>query len=910
MKARRIISVLMALILLMTSLACLSTIPTTAAEATHGYVTDGLVSLYSGTRNQDGGHNASATVWQDIVGDNDLDVTGSEFNDLGLFMSADDHHNFPQAIVNLVNGQEFTVELFFDNFTSVGSAYNTFLNSKNDNFALYREVGADQIVFKFAANPGAERPRVNNALARLKNGLISVTYKVGGSCRIYMDGILCAEVPCNKAMGANDLFIGLAMDVKAYETTYRSMRFYNRELSEAEVAANAIADGFTLYETFETPYVDIAQPKTNIAGDIAMVREIDTAAELELVSNLKTPPAAVIVNVDSGLNIRANDGSQICTVDELIRKLEFKIFPVFRVSDSDTITKLSAFLSTVNFLDVMFISRDPALISEANRKFSVGRGVIDYTDKYKDKTSLTAEECMAIRAEMKINNAYVALLPAALCHKDTVQYLYDRQVAVWCATTAEPTVEEQYDALLSGAVGVVSDFTNDLLEIACALPENTMTRLPLNIGHRGIVSLAPENTIEGYLLAVEKGVDVVEIDVYMTKDKQLVVFHDETTGRLWNQNLTITSSTLDEQQALSLNASTAAQYPDFKDVRIPSFEECLQTLKDVDVQLFVEIKTADYSIPAAVRDLIKKYDLEDRCSVITFSGAQLQKMAEVWPEMSGGVLRLESYDGITNDAPEAGLIQAFGVIGPLGGTLNPQHLTQMKGNVIRESLLRGVLVYPYSYINNGYAEPFAWGYSGLTGDNPEVMGTYGKTLTVENLPDGTTIQAGERLKLDVLLTQYNGQNKKVSSGNKGLSMLVISGEEGASLIQPSWELTFENAGEYQLAITYTEKISSARVTYVSDVITVKVTPGEQETEIPTEEITEPVEIPTEAPTTEVTEAPSEEQTDALAEGKTDAPESTTKGEEQSDKGCGSLVAGSAVVIMAVAAAFVLKKKEN
>ena len=255
--------------LLLTALSCFAGI-SVSADTTHGYVTDGLVSLYSGTQNQDGDHNPSATVWQDIVGDNDLDVTGSEFNDLGLFMSADDHHNFPQPIVDLVNGQEFTVELLFDNFTSVGSAYNTFLNSKNDNFALYREVGADQIVFKFAANPGAERPKANNGLARLKNGLISVTYKVGGSCRIYMDGVLCAEVPCNKTMGANDLFIGLAMDVKAYETTYRSMRFYNRELSAAEVAANAVADGFTLYETFETPYVDIARPKTNIAAVIVM----------------------------------------------------------------------------------------------------------------------------------------------------------------------------------------------------------------------------------------------------------------------------------------------------------------------------------------------------------------------------------------------------------------------------------------------------------------------------------------------------------------------------------------------------------------------------------------------------------------------------------------------------------------
>ena len=908
MPTRKIISLLALVSLLLTSLTCFGALPTNAAEATHGYITDGLVSLYSGTQNQDSGHDASATVWQDIVGDNDLDVTGSEFNELGLFMSRDDKHLFPEAIVDLVNSQEFTVELLFNDFTSVGSAYNTFLNSSNDNFALYREVGADQIVFKFAANPGNERPRVNNALARLKNGLISVTYKVGGSCRIYMDGVLCAEVPCNKTMGANNLFIGLAMDVKAYETTYRSMRFYNRELTEAEVAANATADGFTLYETLETPYVDIAQPKTNVAGDIAMVREVGTAAELELISNMATPPAAVIVNVDSGLNIRANDDSQICTVDELIQKLEFRIFPVFRVSDADTITKLSAFLSTVNFLDVMFISKDPALISEANQKFAVGRGVIDYTEKYANKASLTAEECMAIRAEMKINNAYVALLPAALCDRDTVQYLYDRQVAVWCGINAEPTTEEQYAALLSGAIGVVSDATNDLLEIACALPENTMTRLPLNIGHRGIVSLAPENTIAGYLLAAEKGVDVVEIDVYMTKDKQLVVFHDETTGRLWNKDLTITSSTPAELQALSLNDATAKQYPEFKDVKIPSFEECLKALKDVDVQMFVEIKTADYSIPAAVRDLVKKYNMEDRCSVITFSGAQLQKMAEVWPEMSGGLLRLESYDGITNDAPEAGLIQAFGVIGPLGGTLNPQHLTQMKDNVIRESLLRGVLVYPYSYANNGYRQAFAWGYSGLTGDTPEVMGAYGKTLTVENLPDGTTIQAGERFKVDVMLTQYNGQKRKVSTSGTGLSMRVISGEKGASLIQPNWELAFNTEGEYKIVITYTEKIGSYRVTHVSDVITVNVTPAEQESEITTDAPTEPVvtePVGTEPVGTEPVEDPTETPSDEATQAKTETP---TEPEANGNGGCASAMMASAVVIMTMAAAVVLKKK--
>lgn len=892
---RKHLALLLTASLLMTALSCLMGL-SVSAEAAHDYVTDGLVSLYSGTQNGDDGHDQNATVWQDIVGDNDLDVTGSEFNELGLFMSQDDKHLFPEPIVDLVNGQEFTVELLFDGFTSVGSAYNTFLNSSNDNFALYREVGADQLIFKFAANPGGERPKVNNALARLENGLVSVTYKVGGSCRIYIDGTLCAEVPCNKVMGANNLFIGLAMDVKAYEATYRSMRFYNRELSAAEISSNAIADGFTLYETLETPYVDVAQPQTNIAGDIAMVRTVGTAAELELISNMITPPAAVIVKVDGAMNVIGNDGSQICTVDQLIHKLEFKIFPVFEISNSETVKQLSSYLSAVNFLDVMFIAKDPALISEANQKFAVGRGVIDYTEKYADKISLTAEECMAIRAEMKIHNAYVALLPAALCDKDTVQYLYDRQVAVWCRASDEPTTEEQYAALLSGAVGVVSDATNDLLELACALPENTMTRLPLNIGHRGIVSLAPENTVEGYLLAVEKGVDVVEIDVYMTKDKQLVVFHDETTGRLWNQNLDVKTSTLAELQALSLNASTAAQYPDYKDVQIPSFEECLEALKDTGVQLFVEIKSADTTIPAAVRDLVKEYDMEDRCSVITFSGQQLSVLATAWPEMSGGLLRLESYDGITNDAPEAGLIQAFGVIGPLGATLNPQHLTQMKDNVIREALLRGVLIYPYTYANNGYAEPFAWGYSGLTGDTPEVMGSYGKTLTVQNLTDGASIAANKALTLEVLMTKYNGETADVS-GKTTLGIALISGEATIE----NGAITFASEGEVKLAVTYTEKLASTRVTYITDVVTVNVTAAETETTPETETETETEALPeTEGLTAEVTKAPIAEQTEAP----------TSDDSDGKDSGCSSVTAGAAVVLMVAVAAVCLRKRKD
>ena len=78
-----------------------------------------------------------------------------------------------------------------------------------------------------------------------------------------------------------------------------------------------------------------------------------------------------------------------------------------------------------------------------------------------------------------------------------------------------------------------------------------------------------------------------------------------------------------------------------------------------------------------------------------------------------------------------------------------------------------------------------------------------------------------------------------------------------------------------------------------------------DTEQPTEQPTEPVETPTEAPDETTTEAPDETPTAPSA---TEAP---TEGEtEPSKKGCGSSLAlGSTVILMAMAAAVALKKKD-
>src|SRR5690625_3893774 len=60
----------------------------------------------------------------------------------------------------------------------------------------------------------------------------------------------------------------------------------------------------------------------------------------------------------------------------------------------------------------------------------------------------------------------------------------------------------------------------------------TDIRLPEFIALRRASWPAPENTLASIQLAWEMDVDAVEIDIYLTADDQIVLFHDSRTGRI------------------------------------------------------------------------------------------------------------------------------------------------------------------------------------------------------------------------------------------------------------------------------------------------------------------------------------------------------------------------------------------
>lgn len=58
-----------------------------------------------------------------------------------------------------------------------------------------------------------------------------------------------------------------------------------------------------------------------------------------------------------------------------------------------------------------------------------------------------------------------------------------------------------------------------------------MEKTPLIIAHRGASDECPENTLSSIQRAIDLHVDGIEIDIQMTRDRQLAVFHDSKLGR-------------------------------------------------------------------------------------------------------------------------------------------------------------------------------------------------------------------------------------------------------------------------------------------------------------------------------------------------------------------------------------------
>ena len=88
--------------------------------------------------------------------------------------------------------------------------------------------------------------------------------------------------------------------------------------------------------------------------------------------------------------------------------------------------------------------------------------------------------------------------------------------------------------------------------------------------HRGDWRNAPENSLQALQNCIAKGYDIVELDVRMTKDKELVVMHDNSIYRTTNGKGNVSDYTLAELKTFRLKngigMATVHQIPTLKEM--------------------------------------------------------------------------------------------------------------------------------------------------------------------------------------------------------------------------------------------------------------------------------------------------------------------------------------------------------
>jgi len=153
------------------------------------------------------------------------------------------------------------------------------------------------------------------------------------------------------------------------------------------------------------------------------------------------------------------------------------------------------------------------------------------------------------------------------------------------------------------------------------------------IGHRGARAYEPENTLKSFERAIKLGVDAIEFDVRQTKDKKLIVFHDDKVNRLTDSEGFVKDLTLKQIKSLKVNGES-----------IPTFEEALDFIDKKVKRIVVELKETGFE--KKVLEEIKKRKLEERVIMVSFLEEALEKIREFDKKIKIGLIYVKHKDPI------------------------------------------------------------------------------------------------------------------------------------------------------------------------------------------------------------------------------------------------------------------------
>jgi glycerophosphoryl diester phosphodiesterase len=232
---------------------------------------------------------------------------------------------------------------------------------------------------------------------------------------------------------------------------------------------------------------------------------------------------------------------------------------------------------------------------------------------------------------------------------------------------------------------------------------------PILFAHRGASAHAPENTLAAFELALRQGADAIELDAKLTKDKQVVVIHDQTVDRTTDGGGPINSFTLAELRSLDAGSHYDIT---FQGELIPTLDE---VFKAVGQLTFINIELTNYDslldeLPAKVAGLVKKHKLSRRVLFSSFNPIALIRIHKFIPEAPIGLLAAPGVRGLLARSWLGNIVRYQ--------SLHPNYKDVTRGLVERQHKhKRQVIAYTVNQVED-LQQLFRMGIDGVFTDDP------------------------------------------------------------------------------------------------------------------------------------------------------------------------------------------------
>jgi glycerophosphoryl diester phosphodiesterase len=163
---------------------------------------------------------------------------------------------------------------------------------------------------------------------------------------------------------------------------------------------------------------------------------------------------------------------------------------------------------------------------------------------------------------------------------------------------------------------------------------------PLVVAHRGVPGQRPENTLASFRLALEQGADALETDLHFTRDRVIVLHHDDTLERTTNGVGPLGNKTLAELKQLRTRGPDGT----LSDERIPTLAELIYET-GAQVPLLLELKDPLFAIPENARTLATTLDtagVTSIAAVISLDFELVTAVKAVAPAIAAGYITLRN----------------------------------------------------------------------------------------------------------------------------------------------------------------------------------------------------------------------------------------------------------------------------